>query len=120
MLWEFQQDYGHHLTKEESRTILESDVTCVIAGNDIIAIDLMQMLRGAGVDVPTDVSIIGFDDIGWSELVTPPLTTIRLPKRDIGEKSLDLLCDLLEQSEYSARNVVLDVSLVERQSVGAI
>ena len=117
VIWEFEHDYGHELSEAQVRTILDSDVSCVITGNDIFAIELMRRLRRAGKRIPEDVSIIGFDDIGWAELITPSLTTIKLPKRSIGERSLELLCDLLEKPDHSTDKIVLDVSLVERESV---
>jgi len=120
VVWEFEQDYGHQLSEGQVQTILASDATCVVTGNDIFAIDLMKRYREAGIRVPEDVSIIGFDDIEWAQLVTPALTTIRLPKRRIGQRALDLLCDLLEHPDDSAESVVLDVSLVERDSVTSI
>lgn len=120
VVWEFEQDYGHQLSEDQYREILGSHVSCVITGNDIFAIDLMKRYREAGIRVPEDVSIIGFDDIDWAELVTPSLTTIQLPKRRIGQRALDLLCDRLEQPEGSTDNIALEVSLVERASVRSV
>lgn len=115
--WLIEKEYGVDLSSADVGNIVNSDVTAVIAGNDLIAIDLLQIFRDAGIRSPEDVSIIGFDDIHWSEVVVPALTTVRLPKRDIGKTALELLCDNLERPDRDAEQIVVDVSLTERSSV---
>ena len=64
---------------------LEPLPTAVLASNDLTAIGVMRAVYAAGLRVPEDVSVVGFDDIALSSFMSPPLTTIRLPRADIAE-----------------------------------
>lgn len=65
----------------------QTDVTCVFAVNDVMAVGAMSALRERGVEVPADMSIAGFDDIATVRDLVPPLTTVRLPLEDIGAQT---------------------------------
>lgn len=91
-------------TLEGGRRALESVVAggakatrtqAVIAFNDLMAIGLMQAAIESGINVPAQLSVIGFDDIFGTELTTPQLTTIRLPLRELGEQAVTVLLDLI-------------------------
>lgn len=71
--------------------VLLSDVTAVMAYDDIMAMGLISRLRSYGVDVPRDLTVIGWDDVEFAELFTPALTTIHLPRRDAGIAAIRLL-----------------------------
>src|SRR3954454_6050700 len=73
------------------RRVLASGVTGVLAYNDLMAIGLLGASRDAGVDVPTRLSIVGFDDIFGSDFTTPPITTIRTPLDLTGEEAVHQL-----------------------------
>ena len=60
--------------------------TAVVAANDLTAIGALRALRQAGLSVPGDMSVIGFDDIEFCSVLDPPLTTIRLPRHEVAEK----------------------------------
>ena len=60
------------------------NVTAVLCSNDRVALGLYHALRGRGVRVPDDVSVVGFDDLPWGEFLAPPLTTVRQPGREMG------------------------------------
>jgi len=66
---------------------------CVFAANDVMAVGAMAALRDAGLRVPQDVAVAGFDDIPTLRDITPALTTVRLPLGDIGGAAFDLLDD---------------------------
>lgn len=89
--------------------------------NDIIAIETINVLNSFGLNVPGDISIIGFDDVREGSVSNPPLTTIRLPCYSIGRQAVDLLMDLFENgSPGDARNEKIPTSLVIRESVGKV
>ena len=62
----------------------EPKSTAIFAGNDEMAIGVIKATRDAGLDVPCDLSIVGFDDLPMASRVWPNLTTVRLPIRDMG------------------------------------
>jgi DNA-binding LacI/PurR family transcriptional regulator len=76
--------------------VLASGVTAAIAYNDLMAIGLMQEVIEAGLSIPTDLSIVGFDNIFGSDFTTPPLTTIMSPLRDAGALAFAQLLNELD------------------------
>jgi LacI family transcriptional regulator len=90
--------------------------TAIFAGTDFIAIGLTRLLKKIGLSVPEDVSIVGFNDILASSLVTPALTTISHPKRELGAAACEMLMESMAGNRPEDR--VLDVELVIRESVG--
>ncbi len=76
---------------------LSTPPTAIVCYNDMMAIELLQALRHAGVRVPEDISITGFDNIVFSAYTSPPLTTFDQPKRFIGEEAGRLLLSLLDE-----------------------
>jgi LacI family transcriptional regulator len=91
--------------------------TLIVAGNDLIAISAMRCLAEAGVRVPEDVSITGFDNIRWTDVVTPRLTTIAQPVGAIGAKAVQLMQQRLSGEKISGQRTIFDVTLIERDSV---
>lgn len=94
-----------------------TDITAVFAASDVIAIGLMSGLHACGKEIPEDISIIGFDGLDIGQYSYPPLTTI---SQDIVEKTniaMNQLIQIIESPNTPFQNVILDVSLVERQSV---
>ncbi len=92
--------------------------TAIFASSDYLAIGAVMGLRDAGVSVPDDVSLIGFDDMPFGTLLTPPLTAIRQPVEQIGRSGFQLLLQLLN-GETPPPLTRLPVELIRRQSVGA-
>ncbi|MPY81513.1 MAG: substrate-binding domain-containing protein, partial [Actinophytocola sp.] len=64
--------------------------TCVFAVNDVMAVGAMTAFREAGLDVPRDISVAGFDDVVGARDTWPPLTTVRLPLQDMGHRAAEL------------------------------
>ncbi len=94
------------------------DFTAVLAAGDSLAAGAMLGVQQAGFSVPGDVSVMGIDDLPQAAFMTPPLTSMHVPKREIGMLALDLLRDALSGPPMPARRVELACRLVERQSVG--
>lgn len=91
--------------------------TLIVAGNDLIAISAIRFLAERGVSVPDDVSITGFDNISWADIVRPRLTTIAQPVTTIGAKAVELMQERLLGAKIATRRTIFDVALVERDSV---
>lgn len=94
--------------------------TAFFADNDMIAIGAMRALKEAGYRIPEDVSIIGFDDIPTCELMDPPLSSIRVPKRAIGEMAVSRLAYLLEHAPGVRVKIEVRTDLAERSSVSTL
>jgi alanine racemase len=94
--------------------------TAMVAMGDVLAVGALQAAHELGVCVPEEVSIIGYDDIAFSAMTTPPLTTIRQPTIEKGQVAARLLIDLIEGRKPEAENIVLPVKLIERQSFRAL
>ena len=91
--------------------------TAVFCASDEMACGFVGALQHAGIEVPRAVSVVGFDDIEVSAYLTPALTTIRQPRRRIGERAAQLLLGMIEAGSAQAPAEVLPVELIERQSV---
>ena len=96
--------------------------TAFFADNDVIAVGAMRALAERGYAMPDDVSIVGFDDLNIGSFSVPPLTTVHVHKREIGQISVRVLMDLLGADLPSELTCKLQVSteLVERGSVRAL
>jgi DNA-binding LacI/PurR family transcriptional regulator len=90
--------------------------TAVFVASDNVAIGAKAALREAGLRVPEDVSMVGFDDIPWAQYSDPPLTTIRLPAERLARTTCAVLMDLLQGEEPSPRRQILGTELVIRKS----
>jgi LacI family transcriptional regulator len=95
--------------------------TALFAFNDLTAIGAITVLREAGVDVPADVSVIGFDDIHSAATNNPPLTTVRQPLQEMGRIAATTLLQMIgkNQSEWPKEPIRVLPRFVERQSTAA-
>ncbi|NPV87651.1 MAG: LacI family DNA-binding transcriptional regulator [Anaerolineae bacterium] len=87
--------------------------------NDLLAMGAIKAIQESGLNVPRDVSVIGFDDIPLSECIYPPLTTIRQPAFEKGVRAARLLVQYLEKKK-KPKSQLLDVDLVVRNSTAAV
>ena len=93
--------------------------TALFAANDLSAIRTMEVARELGLDVPGDLSVVGFDNVPESALASPPLTTVDQPLRAMGATALDLLVRQLQGEDVDATHVRLPTALVQRASCAA-
>jgi DNA-binding LacI/PurR family transcriptional regulator len=93
--------------------------TGIVAINDMLAIGLIAGLRNRGVDVPGDASVIGMDDIALSALVSPAVTSIRLPLAAMTETMVDRIISRLANPEIATGEFLFQPALVVRGSVAA-
>lgn len=119
--WEVRVGFDGILPREARTALLRRrGATLIVAANDLIAINAVRFLTEHHVDVPENVSIVGFDDISWARIVTPRLTTIAQPLPGIGTRAVELLQDAMSGIAIECRPTLFDVSLVERDSVKSI
>jgi len=93
-------------------------ITGIVAANDLLALGCYDALRERGLRCPDDVSITGYNDAPFMDLVSPPLTTVRIKQREMGAEAARLLLLRMEGQEVAA-DVLLRTELVKRQSTGA-
>ena len=89
--------------------------TAIFCYNDMTAIGALQAIKSAGLRVPDDLSLIGYDDIAFATFVDPPLTTVAQAKYTLGQRAMDLTLNLLNEQE-EAGDIVLVPRLVKRAS----
>lgn len=94
--------------------------TAIFCGNDLLALATVQTLQARGIDVPGDVSVMGFDDLPIADLCDPGLSTVRVDWRGMGQEAFRLLNLGIVSDQQPARQVQTGVTLVERQSVGRV
>jgi len=112
---EFGFDGGEQAAREFLN--LPKRPTAVVTHNDIIAIGVVKALAEAGLRVPGDISLVGFDDIALASFVQPPLTTVFYPKHQMGRTAAELLLRLLTHEEVGPpKTTALPVHLVVRGS----
>lgn len=105
---------------EAAETVLESGTTAVLAWNDLVALGLINALGTAGVRVPDDISVIGWDDLEIAAMFTPRLTTVAQPLVAAGSALVDLLMNQLSAPDgQGAERVILKSRLVVRDSTGS-
>jgi len=95
---------------------LSSRPTAIFAGNDLSALGVLRAAREAGLRVPEDLSVVGFDDIPLSEWSTPALTTVRQPLTEMATVAVHMLLDSGESDGMPKRRVELATDLVVRES----
>lgn len=92
--------------------------TAIIASDDTVAAVCMQTIQSVGLKVPQDVAIVGIDDQDFCRYLYPPLTTIRLPIAEAGERAIQIVLDRLSGKGGDCEHIMLDTPLVIRQSTG--
>lgn len=117
---EFANEFNGEVPDGVLTRILSEGVTCVVTGNDLQAVSLYQACRRRQVSVPGDLSIIGFDDIEVCNLLSPPLSTVHLPKRDLGMTAVDVLVDRINNPDMAPRHDRLGVYLALRESLQTV
>jgi DNA-binding LacI/PurR family transcriptional regulator len=98
--------------------VLATGATGVVAYNDEVAVGVLNRLADRGVRVPDDLSVVGFDDTLLAEMVTPRLTTGRIPAAAAGAAAVGMLLDLVAGRPLAVRRLELHAELVVRSSTG--
>jgi len=91
----------------------------VMCGNDVLAVGAVQGAHEAGLDVPRDISITGFDDIELATVIHPTLTTVHVPHREMGRIAAETLL-VMAREDASPRQIELETYTVERGTLGIV
>jgi LacI family transcriptional regulator len=100
--------------------LLERDeklASCYFADNDLIAIGAMKALQKKGIRIPEDIAIIGFDNLPMTTFISPPLTTIHVPKELIGEIAVKRLIEITNNKKQAPVKIEVSTQLKKRRSV---
>jgi LacI family transcriptional regulator len=111
--------YEHETAAAAALTYLNANpsVTAFFCANDMVAITLIQAARLAGISVPEQVSVIGFDDIDMASIISPALTTMAVDKAGMGRLAVTLLAHRLEIGQESVTSTFVQPQLIERETV---
>jgi LacI family transcriptional regulator len=103
-----------------TKRLLELDAlpTAIFAANDEVASGVISCLHQDNLRVPDDLAVVGVDDIEMAAFLTPPLTTVRLPKIELGRQSVQMLIDRSQHANQPPVSLVLPTELIIRQSCG--
>jgi LacI family transcriptional regulator len=93
--------------------------TAVVAGNDLIALGCYDVFAERGIECPSDISVVGFNDMPFLDKLRPPLTTVGVPHHELGAEAARMLLDCIDEPERHPRSLLLPVSLVVRASTAA-
>lgn len=91
------------------------DLTAVFVTSDIMAIGASKAILSKGLKIPHDISVIGFDGIEYAEFFHPSITTVKQPGEYMGEKSVEILFNLIKK-KGNHRHIILETKLLERES----
>lgn len=108
-------DFEAGLAMTEELLRIYPDVDGIIACNDVVALSTYKVLYRQGIPVPDQVQLIGFDDIMWSNLFTPALTTISQPIQEIATRAAELIIDI-NNYEGKGAEIVYPVELIVRET----
>lgn len=113
----FSSDGGLKVARE--LLALSERPTAIFAFNDLMAMGVLLAAQEAGLRVPADLSVVGFDDIYLSAYTVPPLTTIRLPVHEMGQLAMEMLLNRIENRHAPIMRETLEIDLIVRQSTAA-
>ena len=102
-----------------ARRLLRASPTAIFAANDLLVLGALRAAREAGLRVPAEISLVGINDIPLIGLIDPPVTSIRVPQREMGAIAAGMLIAVLENEPIARHHVLLDTTLVVRGSTAA-
>lgn len=112
-------DAGRHAAEQLVALGRRRRPDAIFAANDLIALGVLQALTLAGVSVPDDIAIVGYDDIDFAASAAIPITSVRQPREELGRVATDILLGVIDASSAPpVRDVVLEPELVVRRSTG--
>ncbi len=111
-------DFTHLGGYRAMKELLNHQPDAVFIASDLMAYGAMAALTEAGVRIPDDIAIVGFDDLEASAFTSPPLTTVRQPAFDMGSQAAEILIDWIEGRTSSPQRLTLPTELIIRRSCG--
>jgi LacI family transcriptional regulator len=112
----FKIEGGQRAASEILATPRANLPTAVICANDLTAIGAISEFEAAGLSVPRDISIVGFDNIAFAALTKPALTTVNLPLNELGRRAIEVLIRSVEDAEQQGIEIRIPTNLIIRQS----
>jgi len=109
-------DEGRRLAHTLLQRRPEERPTAIFAHNDLMAVGVIDAIRGIGLRCPEDISVVGFNDAPLIDHIDPPLTTVRLPGFELGRRSARIAFDLLEGARPAQSRLMLAPEFIERRS----
>ena len=91
-------------------------ITAIVACNDLMALGAMSAIQELGLRIGSDIAVSGFDDIPAAEYSTPPLTTVRQPIYEIGQRLFEMLIHIIQRQLLEEPHVLLEPALIIRES----
>ncbi len=113
-------DFSRASGREQGAALLAKRPSAIFASNDEMAIGVLEAAKARGIDVPADLSVVGFDGAVAASRANPPITTIRQPLGEMGAAAAEILLEKIERPTSSANNAEVHYELVERASVSAL
>ncbi|GAA1559509.1 LacI family DNA-binding transcriptional regulator [Kribbella lupini] len=110
----FTEEYGATVMAQIMAS--ERRPTAVFVASDIIAVGLVVAARSMRVRIPTDLSVVGYDDIPAARHLSPPLTTVRSPLADMARAAVDLTIEVMKDQDVRPRHVVVPAGMIIRES----
>ncbi len=116
----YEGDFGLEGGRRAARELLSTGASpsAVVVANDLMALGFVQECHSAGLQVPHDISVVGFDDIAFAALSDPPLTTVCLPRTELGRQAFKALVACIEHPERQGIEIKVPTYLVVRASTG--
>ena len=106
---------------EKIKLVLPQELpTAFVCNNDHVAYELINQLKDRNILIPDQVSVVGFDDVIYSTISEPQITTIRVPRKYMAETALDLVMRRIKTKGAEVRNINIECRLIERDSVRKI
>ena len=106
------------LSSPLKNSIINLKMPCALfCANDDIAVFIYSILEKHNIKIPSDISIVGFDDLPAGKSLKPPLTTVKVPIKEIGEVAVKGLLERIKHKEQPKKVTLLSVSIIKRNSV---
>lgn len=96
------------------------DMTAILASNDMMAIGSLKELNEANLRVPGDISLMGFDNIPLTSIITPSLTTVSQPSYEMGVEAMKLLLEIIQGKKKAKSKIILGTEIVIRESTSSL
>lgn len=116
--WEHEVPFSSDLPDVVREQLRDPGCSLVVGANDAVGVAVVRHLRHAGLSVPDDVAVVGFDDVPWADLIHPALTTVRQPLAELGTSAVGMLHARIADPSIRLQQRTLPVELVVRRSTG--
>jgi LacI family transcriptional regulator len=110
-------DFSRQSGREQAATLFKARPTAIFASNDEMAVGVIEAANAAGIAIPGDISLAGFDDNAIARTVRPRLTSVRQPLEEMGEVACQILVDRIRHSARGNQHKQVPFQIVERESV---